>query len=90
MSLQLDFEPHSWYYGAAIQKLEVPYTHKGTTTMGHTWRAYYLNGDTGYIVDFESDSLLDIMKQVKVYVTRERARIASRYPKLQGTTEATI
>jgi hypothetical protein len=66
MSLQLNFAPHSWYKGFAIQHRQ-------------NWRAYTLNGMTGYIVTLEADTLKQLRQQINEYTTNEQQRIARLY-----------
>lgn len=66
MSLYLEFEPHSWYMGAAIQKLAVPYENQPGIA-GNIWNAYYLNGMTGYIVEFSALTFSNLKQQIKEY-----------------------
>lgn len=63
MSLHLEFEPHSWYMGAAIRKSDGVGIFKGMTA----WKGYYLNGMTGFIVDFEAATLKDLKRKIKAY-----------------------
>lgn len=76
--MQLDFEPHSWYMGAAIQKLEVANERTGEVA-GNIWDGYYLNGMTGYIVDFSSLTLKELKQQIKEYVNKENERVERLY-----------
>lgn len=78
MSMYLEFEPHSWYMGAAIQKLEVANEITGGVA-GGIWCGYYLNGMTGYIVDFSSLTLKELKQQIKEYVNKENERVKRLY-----------
>lgn len=81
MSLSLDFNPHSWYMGAAIKKTEAPKAVRGSNRRPtrHTWSAYLEDGMRGHVVDFEADNLADLKQQIKGWTERERARIARLY-----------
>lgn len=69
MSMHLEFEPHSWYMGAAIKDNRGLLVGMDGYT-GHKWNAYFLNGMTGYIVDFEAESLTKLKQQIKEYRSR--------------------
>lgn len=66
MSLHIEFEPHSWYMGFAIKA-------KATNNWPDSlWHAYTADGQTGHIVDFESDVLADLKWQIRQYHLRHR------------------
>lgn len=73
MSMHLEFEPHSWYKGAAIKSNHgILYGMPGYT--GTRWNAYYLNGMTGYIIEFAGETLSDIKEQITNYINRQNER----------------
>lgn len=78
MSMYLEFEPHSWYMGAAIQKLEVPYEN-GEGVAGNIWNGYLENGWNYSIVEFSALTLKDLKQQIKEYRYNEAKRIARLY-----------
>lgn len=80
MSMYLEFEPHSWYGGAAIKSnLDIKRGHKLGYMVTPRWQGYLLNGMTGYIVDFEAETLKDLKKQIKDWHIKENKRIARLY-----------
>jgi hypothetical protein len=66
MSLHIDFEPHSWYRGFAIkrnnQNLAPNVTHK---IERYDWYAVIANGMTGYLVEFEADTLRELKEKIQ-------------------------
>lgn len=68
MSLHLEFDPHSWYMGAAIRDNSATDRKGGNTWTNiqpKRWSAYYLNGMSGYIVEFEAYTLRELKQQIK-------------------------
>lgn len=65
MSLHLEFEPHSWYMNTAIKDDRDIAKRNGG--MEYRWYAVGLNGMTGYLVEFESNTIKDLKKQIKTY-----------------------
>lgn len=64
MSLQLEFEPHSWYKGFAI-KLDP----KASNEDNWKWYAVAANGMTGFLVEFEDSTLRGLTDQVNGYLS---------------------
>lgn len=72
MSLHLEFEPHSWYMGFAIQdylgqdhpRLKNPNTGEAISMR---WRAYTDNGNTYRVDELEADTLKNLKRQIKEY-----------------------
>lgn len=72
MSLQLEFEPHSWYKGFAIN----------FTPMGrdyHQWTAYTGDGNTYWIIEIEAYTLKELKQLITEYREREAERLARLY-----------
>lgn len=65
MSLQLNFEPHSWYKGFAIQKRYegAPFT----PHHGPKWVSYYADGMTYRVVELHSETLKDLKAQITTW-----------------------
>lgn len=74
MSMTLEFEPHSWYMSAAIRKTVSP----GDRTY---WEAVYLNGITGYIIDFEGETLKELKQEIRGYHLRQHTGEGKRIAK---------
>lgn len=64
MSLQLNFEPHSYYMGFAIKK-ETSYN----TVLGNhnTWLAFIDNGNTYRVDELGSNTLKNLKDKIKHY-----------------------
>ena len=86
MSMHLEFEPHSWYMGFAVQ----------FTKMGrdyHQWTGYTDNGNTYRIDELEAYTLRELHEKIRAYHLRQRngygERIARRRLEyLRGELEA--
>ena len=83
MSLHLNFEPHSWYKGAAIRDNWGDAGHDQTNLdrplekgEGYRWTAYYLDGNSGYIREFNADTLGELKQYIKEYHEAQAARDA--------------
>lgn len=63
--IHLEFKPHSWYMNTAIKDDRKLAAHNGG--MEYRWYAVAVNGMTGYLVEFESNTLRDLKKQIKNY-----------------------
>ena len=80
MSLYLEFEPHSWFKGFAIQHNRTQghdnnYLERNMSdSEGYAWSAYTDNGMTGYINERHANTL----KELKNNITAYHARIAER------------
>lgn len=61
MSLSLNFDPHSWYMGFAIQ-LDEYESHSP-----NKWWGYVDNGITGYIVELNARTLKELKQLIKQY-----------------------
>ena len=57
MSLYLEFEPHSWYMGFAIEEKKA----------GGLWTAYTDDGNTYTIVEREASTLKELKALIKDY-----------------------
>lgn len=79
MSMHLNFEPHSWYMGVAIQKTGI---HKNDIT-NYPYNAYYMDGMKGYIVTFHDKTLKDIKQQIKQWRGNDAAKWARIYKEVQ-------
>jgi hypothetical protein len=62
MSLYIEFDAHSWYKGFAIKDQRLSHTEADLK-----WYAVTANGMTGYLVEFEADTLKDLKKQITDY-----------------------
>lgn len=73
MSLHIEFEAHSWYFGFAIkhnnQNLAPNVTHK---IERYDWYGVTANGMTGYLVEFEADTLAELKRLIKEYSNGKR------------------
>lgn len=73
MSLHLEFEPHSWYKHFAIkhnnQNLAPNVAHK---IERYDWYGVTANGMTGYLVEFEADTLANLKQQITEYWSNQR------------------
>lgn len=67
MSLWLNFEPHSWYKGFAI---EPPENHNDTENY-FKWNAYTDDGNTYRIVKFGADTLKELKQKITEYRSKE-------------------
>lgn len=68
MSMKLDFEPHSWYMGAAIEHVK----------RDHEWYAYYEDGMVTYsVITFRDTTLAGVKQQVKRFVALRNERDAA-------------
>lgn len=80
MSMYVEFEPHSWYMGAAIkQNKSVLYERLNGNWNASKWSGYLENGWNYTIIEFEADSLKEIRQQIKRYRIQENERIAHLY-----------
>ena len=73
MSLSLNFEPHSWYKGFAIQdnsNRHLPKIYQPSTEGLPSWYAVTANGMTGYLDEFEAGTL----KELKQLITEYRSK----------------
>jgi hypothetical protein len=78
MSLSLNFEPHSWYMGLAIQKAY----DMGPENYGHAiWYGYTDNGNTYQVDELEADTLADLKKQIRAYHLKQHNGYGERYAK---------
>lgn len=73
MSLSLEFKPHSWYKEFAI-KDDRDMQHYPTYQTNLPWYAVTADGNTGYLVEFEADTI----KELKTKITEYRTRMAER------------
>lgn len=65
MSLHLEFEPHSWYMGFAIQKDNIGKNHNDTLLT--IWRAYIDNGNTYRIDEIAAPTLEELKLEIRDY-----------------------
>jgi len=70
MSLTLDFEPHSWYKGFAIQHMPLN---------EYNWYAYTDNGMTGFIDEEHANTLKELKELITRYDDDRKAHIAYLY-----------
>ena len=63
MSLYINFEPHGWYKGFAIQKTNID---KNDIT-DYPYNAYWDNGITGYLVELHATTLKEIKQLITNY-----------------------
>ena len=87
MSLHLEFEPHSWYRGFAIQHNRTQghdnsYLERNMSNgEGYAWSAYAANGMTGYIDERHANTLKGLKILITNYRKAEKARIDRLYKK---------
>lgn len=68
MSLYIDFEPHSWYMGFAIQKRILEKEVIDDTPINYyLWQAYIDNGNTCSIINKHARSLKELKKLIREY-----------------------
>ena len=65
MSLYIEFEPHSWYKGVAIEDCRGE--EDGAGGFVAKWYGVTVNGITGFLVEFESNTLKELKQQIKDY-----------------------
>jgi hypothetical protein len=75
--MYLEFEPHSWYMSAAIQKDNIGENWNGTLLT--IWRAYLENGMNYTIVEFSAKTLKELKEQIKEWHIIENERIERLY-----------
>ncbi len=75
MSMFLEFTPHSWYMGAAIQCIELDVFRKHYIRT-RQYRAYIEDGMYTYSVieDKTTKTLAECKQQIKAYYARQRER----------------
>lgn len=67
MSMTLNFEPHSWYKGCAIEKSH----HPMSTVRPVKWTAYFEDGIRTYSVTvFEADTLAELKQRITKFLDR--------------------
>lgn len=76
MSLHLEFEPHSWYMDAAIKRENIAKPGEWVEIQRHNWRAFLLNGMSGYIIEFTAPTLANLKQQIKDYHKAQAERDA--------------
>jgi hypothetical protein len=64
MSLHIDFEPHSWYMGFAIQKDPAEDSNDKPITI---WRGYTDNGNTYRVNELLAPTLKELKQEIKHY-----------------------
>jgi len=68
MSLYIDFEPHSWYMGFAIQKRILEKEVIDDTPINYyLWQAYTDDGNTYSIINKHARSLKELKKLIREY-----------------------
>lgn len=73
MSMYLEFEPHSWYMGAAIR---APYL-QGDTWAQIDWHGYLEDGMITYsVIEFKADTLRELKLQIKAWHAARNKRDA--------------
>lgn len=68
MSMHLEFEPHSWYYGFAIKK---EYLIADPESRQIAWLGFIDDGNTYSIVELEADTLRNLKQQIRGYWLRD-------------------
>lgn len=63
MSLHLEFEPHSWYMGFAIQETGID---KNDIT-NYSYNAYIDNGNSGHINTVHASNLKELKQRIRNY-----------------------
>lgn len=72
MSMYLEFEPHSWYMGAAIKKWDgVGYKYHFNAS-GYKWEAYIEDGNHYTVNILGADTLKDLKDKIKEYYRVKR------------------
>ena len=61
MSMQLEFDPHSWYMGFAIED------NRADWPSDEAWRGSIDDGNTYHIDELEAASLSDLKYKIRVY-----------------------
>lgn len=72
-NLSVDFTPHSYYFGCAIRNASAAQPDY-FNARGYKWEAYGVNGMTGYLVEFEEDTLKELKAKIKEYWVADAAR----------------
>jgi hypothetical protein len=71
MSLYINFEPHSWYKGFAIQKRTLEKDVNANTPINYyLWQAYTDDGNTYSVVNKHARTL----KELKQLITQYRSK----------------
>lgn len=81
MSMRLEFEPHSWYMGAAIQKKNV---HRNDIT-DYPWTAYIENGNFYVIDEIYAATLTELKERIRAYHLRHHNGYGERIAKREAT-----
>lgn len=72
MSLTLEFDPHSWYMGFAINDTaDMKYPGKVYRIDANRWHAYTDNGSTYYVDEVVADTLADLKQAIRAYHVRQ-------------------
>ena len=79
MSLQLNFEPHSWYMGFALRKWDGDGYKYHFNAEGYKWEAYTDNGNTYRVDMLQADTLADLKQKIRAHREAERRRLARLY-----------
>lgn len=83
--MYLNFEPHSWYRGAAIKDNRASGHEQGALerpiepTEGYRWSAYIENGNTYRVDERHADTLKELKQNITKYREAETARIERLY-----------
>lgn len=75
MSMSLEFEPHSWYMGFAIED------NRADWPSDEAWRGYTDDGNTYRIDELEAASLSDLKWRIRQYHLKRRNGYGERYAK---------
>lgn len=67
MSLQLDFEPHSWHMGFAIKQNDLEPNKDPNNAKISRWEAYTDDGMTYSIIELEADTLDGLKSEIREY-----------------------
>ncbi len=82
MSMYIEFEPHSWYKGFAIEKPE----HNDPENYSKYY-AYTDDGMTYRIVEKQADTLKQLKQQITDYRNKQAEKIAEHYKILERTAK---
>lgn len=78
MSMQLDFEPHSWYMGFAIKQND---RHDARNNIAvYEWDAFIDNGNTYQIDEVNARTLSDLKYRIREYYMRKSGNDLSKVP----------
>jgi hypothetical protein len=94
MSLHLEFEPHSWYMGFAIQDTATDWRRQPDGSMLNPsinplrWHAYTDNGNTYFVDEVKAGTLAELKQEIRKYHLAQNNGYAERM--LQRGTAITL